>query len=237
MNKNQGNYLLHKYTDMIHSETLRSFVEDTLENAPDYFYINGASSSGKYHPSYGNGDGGLLRHTLAALKIANSLFEAKGFMDFDMTDQDIIYSALTLHDLSKYGWGENPTMHTGHEHPVTVHHFFPKYDSEDWLIQSVIRGIERHMGCWTTSRKSKVVLPAPETNAEKFIHLCDYLASRKFLEVVWDKTDGPVTVVEFEETADVPVTAPLKLVEPRRTLALDFSLLNNTGRIKLDRSF
>ena len=37
------------------------------------------------------------------------------------------------------------------------------------------------MGKWNTDYKDKTkeVLPKPVTESEKFVHLCDYLASRK----------------------------------------------------------
>ena len=38
--------------------------------------------------------------------------------------------------------------------------------------------VESHMGEWNYS-----VLPKPKTDLQKFVHECDYLASRKFLEV------------------------------------------------------
>lgn len=43
------------------------------------------------------------------------------------------------------------------------------------------------VGQWNTVRYSKVVLPTPKTKYQKFVHLCDYLASRKFLEVNFNK--------------------------------------------------
>ena len=43
--------------------------------------------------------------------------------------------------------------------------------------------ISSHMGQWNTDRKSSVVLPLPTTKYQKFVHLCDYLSSRKFMNV------------------------------------------------------
>ena len=43
------------------------------------------------------------------------------------------------------------------------------------------------MGEWNTDYKTKEeVLPLPESEMQKFTHLCDYLASRKMLEVNFD---------------------------------------------------
>ena len=51
---------------------------------PDYFFEVPASSTGKYHPSFSLGDGGLVRHTKVAVRIAvellnnNSVIETNG---------------------------------------------------------------------------------------------------------------------------------------------------------------
>lgn len=42
----------------IKNERLRSFTDYVLDKLPDYFRHIGASSSGKYHPSYTLGAGG-----------------------------------------------------------------------------------------------------------------------------------------------------------------------------------
>lgn len=35
------------------------------------------------------------------------------------------------------------------------------------------------MGQWNVNLYSKTILPKPKTATQKFVHLCDYLASRK----------------------------------------------------------
>ena len=49
--------------DSIKSEKRRSFAEYLIENADDYFFTVAASTSGKYHPKFDLGNGGLVRHT------------------------------------------------------------------------------------------------------------------------------------------------------------------------------
>ena len=41
---------------------------------PEYFFEVAASSTGKYHPVYALGVGGLVRHTIAAVEIANEMY-------------------------------------------------------------------------------------------------------------------------------------------------------------------
>ena len=51
------------------NEDIKEFAISCIDAAPDYFYHVGASSTGKYHPQYALGEGGLVRHTLALLKL------------------------------------------------------------------------------------------------------------------------------------------------------------------------
>ena len=49
--------------------------------------------------------------------------------------------------------------------------------------------VEAHMGPWNTSSYSDVVLPVPKAPIEKFVHMCDYLASRRFINLDFDNND------------------------------------------------
>ena len=52
--------------DLIVNDDLRMAVKSYMdEETPDYFWTDGASSSGKYHPQFSQGEGGLVRHTKA----------------------------------------------------------------------------------------------------------------------------------------------------------------------------
>lgn len=73
----------------IHDEKIRKFAQYCVDNLPDYFFTVPASSSGKYHPSYALADGGLVRHTDAAVIIAHELetVHARG-AGFDYSEPD-----------------------------------------------------------------------------------------------------------------------------------------------------
>ena len=43
--------------------------------------------------------------------------------------------------------------------------------------------IAGHMGQWNTNKNAVFELPKPSDEAQKFVHMCDYLASRKYLTV------------------------------------------------------
>ena len=168
----------HGYLDEERFE-VTSFFTLELGKAPRYFWTVPASSSGKYHPQYALGDGGLVRHVKAAVKFANNLAVIYNFLPIE---NDLAVAALLLHDLLKQG-KEGEGCHTVFDHPLLAAAFIeeqaPKAFSR--LVAPLVR---THMGQWTTSKYAPgVVLPKPSTALEKFVHECDYLASRKDFEV------------------------------------------------------
>lgn len=173
---------------LVQTKNIKEFLCSCIRDLPDYFFNVAASSSGKYHPEYALGDGGLLRHTRAAVWIANELFSLEMF-PFSTEEKDLILTALVLHDGLKHG---NREGHTVFEHPLLAAEFVKKQNAESDLLNNyqlqILQGcISSHMGQFNTSRYSKTQLPKPNTKHQKFVHLCDYLASRKFLEVNFTK--------------------------------------------------
>lgn len=183
--------------ETIKYQPLRIFTAWCLEQLPEYFYEVAASSSGKYHPGYTQGEGGLVRHTQAAVRIANELLINESIQNFSDIDKDIIRTALLLHDGVKHG--VDGSAHTVASHPLEVVRYLEdryfEVDEEslpDEVIEimevdiwyQITECIKSHMGQWNTDYKSgEEILPKPETDMQRFVHLCDYLASRKMLEV------------------------------------------------------
>jgi len=183
--------------DTIGYKPLKLFTKWCLEQLPDYFYEVAASSSGKYHPAYTQGEGGLVRHTQAAVRIANELFKKlTQFKNFDDLEKDIIRVSLLLHDGVKHGI--DGSVHTVAAHPLEVVKYLedryfevPEESLPDEVIEimevdiwyQVTECIKSHMGAWCYDYKSnEKILPTPEMEIQKFVHLCDYLSSRKCLE-------------------------------------------------------
>ena len=48
----------------IKDENFRNNIEKILNSLPEYFWKVAASSTGKYHPEFSLGEGGLVRHYL-----------------------------------------------------------------------------------------------------------------------------------------------------------------------------
>ena len=52
----------------IENDDLRILAGEMIKTIPEYWYHVGASSTGKYHPEYSLGEGGLMRHTVALVR-------------------------------------------------------------------------------------------------------------------------------------------------------------------------
>ena len=178
----------------IEDDAVRKFTETALDNLPQYFFEVAASSTGKYHPTYALGDGGLVRHTKAAVRFANHLFTIEQNKNaFSSMERSCVISAIILHD----GWkhGDKGSAFTTHEHPVVCANWIKNAECLNGIINDGIRdtiasAVASHMGEWNESKRSAITLPKPETEVQKFVHMCDYLASRKDIEVLFDANEN-----------------------------------------------
>jgi hypothetical protein len=58
-----------------------------------------------------------------------------------------------------------------------------EHDIDEKAKEAIARMCERHSGEWTSSKKSKIVLPEPENAMEVMIHECDILSSRNNIDM------------------------------------------------------
>lgn len=166
--------------DFIKSKGIRKFTEIALDNLPEYFWHVPASSSGRYHPPYALGDGGLVRHTIAAVNIAETLMGLDQYQKLLCENwHDCVIAALLLHDGLKQG-KDGASGHTTKHHPLDC----AEWVKNDKIFEKVIAKkdqdlisdlIKTHMGEWDADNNF------PGTTLQKFVHMCDYLASRKNL--------------------------------------------------------
>lgn len=180
----------------IHSPAVKYIMEKMLDAAPKYFWQIPASSTGKYHPEYSLGKGGLVRHEKGAIKIGRELLGHPSLFNFSQFEKDCAIAALSIHDITKSGMtDELKGEYTAHEHPLLVRklaesigldkecHSPEAMDGLAEAYDTIMSAVASHMGPWTSNSRSAIVLPEPQTELERFVHLCDYLGSRKFLEV------------------------------------------------------
>lgn len=181
-----------KEINYIKNERYKENIKVLIELLPDYFFEVPASSTGKYHPSFTLGDGGLVRHTKVAVRIAYELLNNESIgHSFSDEEKDLIIMALIIHDGLKSGLKKSE--YTVFDHPLQVCQYI--VDNKDKLtlneneIKLITNMISSHMGEWNTNTYSSVVLPKPSNKYQRFVHMCDFLASRKFINVNFENNE------------------------------------------------
>lgn len=194
--RNEKANIFNSLLDTFENEDIKNFAKECIETIPDYFWNVGASSTGKYHPQYALGDLGLARHTCTLVRFLNHILNIDCYKDdFTSRERDLLRVSGIMHDSRKSGNDEDyaRSKFTKFDHPImaanevrTTIGFIPEEE-----VELVATTIESHMGSWNTDKRSKVVLPLPQTKHQKLLHLADYLASRKDIEVLFDNYETP----------------------------------------------
>lgn len=178
--------------NFIKDKNIRESTKQLLELLPDYFYEIPASTTGKYHPSYALGNQGLVRHTKVVAAMAHILSENNciGHV-FTAEEKDLMITACLLHDGLKTG--REHSKYTLHEHPIIAAEFVMENYKGTSLTEEqakfIASAISTHMGEWNTNKYSDVVLPIPSNKYQRFVHMADFLASRKFIEVPFENNE------------------------------------------------
>lgn len=181
-----------KELEYIKDDNIKESCKIMIELLPDYFFEIPASSTGKYHPEFTLGEAGLVRHVKAAVRIAKDLLDNPSIGEkYTSKEKDLIIMTLILHDGLKSGRTHN--KYTQFNHPTLIKDYI--IENKDKLkltsdeLDFISKAIESHMGPWNTDYNGVEVLPVPKTKYEKFVHMCDYLASRKYLNIKFNDND------------------------------------------------
>jgi len=201
--------LMFEEIDKLQYEENRRFAYELLSNVPDYFFSVPASSSGKYHPSNDLGTGGLVRHSISVVRMLDHLLEPEGYFDFDDEQKDLLKIAALFHDCMKSGTQEEyeKSKHTKFLHPLYAANFIMSiaiksgYSYKKALL--IYNAVISHMGQWNTSKQEGGMLPVPMTQDQKVLHLADYLASRKDINLEFGEEYFDEEDVVFDDTSAV----------------------------------
>lgn len=168
-----------KLVDRLKNPKIREFTKGfLLEVVPDYFATIPASSTGKYHPAYSLGEGGLLRHTIAAAIVAKQIAKLE-YWQFSPGDRELIFAAAILHDTFKQG--VVASGHTERAHPNIAAQQIRKYAEKvnEPEIGKYLAGlVVAHMGEFGNQK--------PGNRGQFCVHLADFIASRKNIDIHWD---------------------------------------------------
>lgn len=165
----------------IKDEKLQQFVKFYLDKfTPSYFWEIGASSSGKFHPKFSQGQGGLVRHTKAACLFLEGLLRMSPYVYMGEEKHDFCRVTLILHDTCKYGMGETMDKSQYRYHAINAAHnvavAWEEYFHREapYLITQAIRS---YMGQWS-EREDR-----PFTQIDRAVHMADYMSSRSYIDV------------------------------------------------------
>lgn len=215
-----------KELELIEDESIRNFTTTILENAPQSYFIREASSTNKYHPPSSRGYQGLSRHVKRCVYIAEQLLRNDIYAKL-RPQHDIIIAALILHDCKKYG--DNNSKWSLKNHAELAAYWIADFEYEGIIDIDIKKQIAQlvltHMGQW-----GSVV---PSNSLEKFVHLCDYIASLKELES--EVADMPVEDMakDAKAIADNPAYYQLNLFEQEKNEQINEALINADEKMKL----
>lgn len=180
-----------KEYEYIKNDKKKNDIKYLVSKLPDYFFEIPASSTGKYHPDFASTSHGLVKHTKVAVRIAKELLDNPGLNNFTDDEKDIIIMALILHDGCKSGMVKE--KYTRFDHPLIICDLInenrSKLSLNDGEVDLLTRVISSHMGIWNKDYNGNEVLPIPKDKYQRFVHLCDYLSSKKFIDVKFDGID------------------------------------------------
>ena len=173
-------------------DRIRESCKIILDTLPDYFYEIPASSTGKYHPEFSLGKGGLVRHVKVAVRLAKELLDNPCIGEkYNQNEKDLMIFTLILHDGLKSGLTHN--RYTQANHPTLIKNFVLERKDKIKLTEKELdffaRCVESHMGHWNKDYEGNEILPVPKTKYENFVHMCDFLSSKRFLNVNFENNE------------------------------------------------
>lgn len=187
----EKNDYFNKEYEYIKNDKKKNDIKYLVSKLPDYFFEIPASSTGKYHPDFASTSHGLVKHTKVAVRIAKELLDNPGLNNFTDDEKDIIIMALILHDGCKSGMVKE--KYTRFDHPLIICDLInenrSKLSLNDDEVNLLTKIISSHMGIWNKDYNGNEVLPIPKDKYQRFVHLCDYLSSKKFIDIKFDGID------------------------------------------------
>lgn len=171
------------------SREYRNLAEFLIDQLDDYWFIKPASSTGKYHPKFNNGEGGLVRHSLNVCMWWQQMYRAFEQELISFSGRDDIYDlgliACLFHDAKKYGDAEENSRWVKKDHDVKSMEWFlhnveiyehtNDMNFDNKAINYIANAIDYHNGPWSTHG-------APRTIFERLVFICDYASSQKIHE-------------------------------------------------------
>ena len=171
------------------TDEIRDYCADMIETIPDYIFTIPSSTSLKYHNKTQCETHGQIYHILMFGQIMNYILGLKYVQEKypKPRQRDCLRCVPIFHDAIKCGL--NGSLYSVHDHPMLagewVRNTKVEHDIKQGLKDYIAACCESHSGEWTSSKRSKVILPEPQTDDQFLCHLCDYLSSRSNLDMTY----------------------------------------------------
>lgn len=184
-----------KELNFIKNGLVKKLTKEIIKQADDWFFIEPASSSGKYHPQFALEAGGLVMHTKVVVYFLKELLRSELY-SIDEYHQDMLILSAIAHDIKKYGDGNN-TGHTVKNHPELASNYVEKINKEKKILKNsddieyIKKCIITHMGIWGDIK--------PETEDEKLLHIADLLASRREIDIKFSEEEKKKTLPNIDD--------------------------------------
>ena len=187
MTREEKQKIFEPLTRNFETEEFKAYFMDMVAEIPEYVFTMASSTSGKFHNSTQCQVYGQVYHVYMFDSILNHRLRLKGNKELFSTpeERDSMRCVPVFHDAIKCGW--NGSIYTVHDHPMLagtwVRETKVEHDIDNEVKEMIARMCERHSGEWTSSKRSKVILPEPETEMEILVHECDILSSRSDIDM------------------------------------------------------
>lgn len=159
------------------TDEIRNYCADMINEIPDYIFIIPSSTSFKYHNKTQCQPHGQIFHILMFAEVMNYVLGLEYVKEkTNERQRDCLRCTPIFHDAIKCGL--NGSQYTVHEHPMLagewVRNTSVEHDVDADTKAYIARLCESHSGEWTSTKRSKTVLPKPENDEQFFVHMCDY---------------------------------------------------------------
>ena len=159
---------------LIDNPFIRELVIGVFDNVPSHFWTQPSSGSGRFHPKDEREQGGLVLHTKRVVRLVEHLCHSYGYYGIE---RDKLIAAALIHDVGKFGWGEEPAERQVHGHETLPREQLETIDEvrDNPFFNDVFAIAEGHSGRWGPSR------PFSDTGLAalaSILHIADYIASR-----------------------------------------------------------
>ncbi len=169
------------------TEDMKIYCSEMIKLMHDYIFDMPSSTTGKFHNRTQCQIHGQIYHVLMFAEILNYILDLKYFKGKfkSPVQRDAMRCSALFHDSWKCNNGDS--QYTVFEHPLLagkwVRETKVEHDIDDKIKEAIARMCERHSGEFSTSKRSKIILPEPENDMEAMIHMCDILSSRHNIDM------------------------------------------------------